>query len=113
MADRPPETRRPASAPAPEARAASASARPSFNCRHARSRSERLVCSDGALAARDRRMSSQFYSALAGADPRTQRALRASRDRFLAYRNRCGSASCVAQAYEDRMDEIRDIAGGR
>lgn len=109
----PPESPRPVSPPAPEPRAASAPARPSFNCRHARSRSERLVCSDGALAARDRRMSSQFYSALAGADRHTQRALRASRDRFLAYRDRCGSAACVAQAYEDRMDEIRDIAERR
>jgi uncharacterized protein len=39
-------------------------------------------------------------------------ALRASRDRWLAFRNRCPSASCVAQAYRDRLDEIADIAGG-
>ncbi|HYI49849.1 MAG TPA: hypothetical protein VEX35_15430 [Allosphingosinicella sp.] len=112
-AGRPPEPSRAASAPAPEPRAASASARPSFNCRHARSRSERLVCTDGALAARDRRMSSQFYSALAGAEPRTQRALRASRDRFLAHRDRCDNASCVARAYDARMAEIRDISASR
>lgn len=106
----PPRTApRPAAEPGP----APAAARPSFNCRRAGSRSERMVCSNTALAARDRRMASQFYSALAGADSRTRRALRASRDRFLTYRERCGSAACIAQAYDDRMDEIRDIAGGR
>ncbi|MGZ8283798.1 MAG: hypothetical protein ACXWUN_12730 [Allosphingosinicella sp.] len=58
-------------------------------------------------------MSSQFYSALADSDAGTRRELRRSRDRFLAYRERCGSEACVAQAYRDRMDEIRDISSGR
>jgi len=103
-----------ASTPPPEPqRPATASARPSFNCRHARSRSERLVCGSGALAALDRRMSSMFYSALANAPPGTRAALRRSRDRFLAFRERCGSEACIAQAYRDRMDEIQDIAAGQ
>jgi uncharacterized protein YecT (DUF1311 family) len=103
----------PKATPAPQpAPAAAASARPSFNCRHARSRSERMVCGSGALAALDRRMSSMFYSALAGAAPGTRAALRRSRDRFLAFRERCGNEACIAQAYRDRMDEIADIAGG-
>ncbi len=103
-------------APKPAPRAAepapvrsAASARPSFNCRYARSRSEQMVCSDGRLAAKDRAMSSLFYSALADADPRTRAQLRRTRDRFLAYRERCGSEACVAEAYDGRMDEIRDI----
>ena len=54
-------------------------------------------------------MSSLFYSALADADPTTRRELRRTRDRFLAYRDRCGSDACVAEAYDGRMDEIRDI----
>ena len=99
--------------PRPEPRAepvrATASARPSFNCRNARSRSERMVCSSDGLAARDRAMSSLFYSALADADPGTRAQLRRSRDRFLAYRERCGSEACMADAYEGRMQEIRDI----
>lgn len=72
-----------------------------------------MVCSDPALAARDRRMSSIFYAALASGDEGTRRALRVSRDRFLGYRNRCPTPSCVAQAYDDRIAEIRDIADGR
>jgi len=108
----PPQPPAPKAQPAPE-RPAAASAQPSFNCRNARARSEMMVCGSGALAALDRRMSSLFYSALAGADPATRASLRRSRDRFLAFRNRCASEECIAQAYRDRMDEIEDIAGGR
>ena len=89
------------------------SASPSFNCARGRSRSERMVCSSPDLAERDRRMSSIYYSALAESDGATRRRLRASRDRFLRYRERCPNPACIAQAYEDRIDEIRDIAAGR
>ena len=85
------------------------SARPSFNCRYARTRSERMVCEDERLAARDRQMAAMFYSAMDYADRRTRRELNRTRDRFLAYRDRCRSESCVAEAYEGRMREIEDI----
>lgn len=105
----PPATHREA-APEPQpARMARSS--PSFDCRRARSRSERLVCSNDGLAGLDRAMSSRFYSALSNADPQTRAELRRSRDRFLAFRERCPDPDCVAQAYRDRIDEIRDIAG--
>lgn len=107
-----PEPKAAPKAPRPaEARPAraEASARPSFNCRFARSRSEQMVCSDSRLAAKDRAMSSLFFSALADADPVRRRMLRRTRDNFLAYRERCSTESCVAQAYDGRMDEIRDI----
>ena len=102
----------PAARPAPE-RPAAASASPSFNCRQGLGRSERMVCASGALSALDRRMSSMFYSALAGATPQVRANLRRSRDRFLAFRNRCGTEQCVAQAYRDRMDEIQDLSRGQ
>lgn len=98
---------RAAARPAPRA-----SARPSYACGGVRSRVERLVCGDAGLARADRAMSAEFRAALAEGDPYARRELRASRDRFLRYRDRCGSAACVAQAYADRIDEIRDIAGG-
>jgi hypothetical protein len=84
-------------------------ARPSFNCRYARTRSERMVCEDRGLAARDREMAAMFYGAMDDADRRTRRELNRTRDRFLAYRDRCRSEECVAQAYEGRMREISDI----
>jgi hypothetical protein len=105
----------PAPRPAPKRAESDASvqaargANPSFNCRYARSRSERSVCSSERLAAKDRAMSSLFYSALADADSRTRTRLRQTRDRFLAYRENCGSEACIAEAYDGRMLEIRDI----
>jgi hypothetical protein len=82
---------------------------PSFNCRSARTRGEQMVCGSTSLAARDRAMSSMFYSALASASPSTRAELRRTRDRFLAYRDRCRDEACVADAYQGRMAEIRDI----
>lgn len=101
-----PRPRQPEVRPEPESRASS---RPSFNCRSARTRSERMVCSSDRLAAKDRAMSSLFYSALADADGRTRAELRRTRDRFLAYREGCGSEACVAGAYDGRVAEIQDI----
>jgi hypothetical protein len=109
--ERKPEPR-PAPPPTAEARndePAPLRANPSFNCSRAGTRSERMVCSNPRLASRDRQMSSMFYSALADADGRRKRELQRTRDRFLAYRERCGSEACVAEAYEGRMREIRDI----
>lgn len=91
---------------------AEASSRPSFNCRHAGTRGERMVCSSDRLARLDREMSSQFYTELARSGPGTRSELRRSRDRFLAYRDRCTSEQCIADAYRDRMNEIADIAEG-
>jgi hypothetical protein len=85
-------------------------ANPSFNCRFARTRSERMVCGSGRLAALDRAMSARYYEALSGSDSRVRGDLRRSRDRFLAHRDRCRDEDCVAQAYRDRIDEIEDIA---
>jgi hypothetical protein len=106
-------TRRPPPPPAPPQPTATpraAVASPSFNCRVARSRSERMVCASPGLASLDRQMSSQFYSALSRGNERVRADLRHTRDSFLRYRERCGDEACVAQAYRDRMDEIADIA---
>lgn len=87
-------------------------ARPSFNCRSARTRTELMVCADERLAARDRAMASLYYQAVSVADPETRSILRGTRDRFLARRERCGSPACVAASYEDRIDEIDRIMSG-
>ena len=39
--------------------------------------------------------------------------LQSTRDRFLAYRDRCPTAQCIGDAYVGRMREIRDIMEGR
>ncbi len=96
----------------PPSRSQTGPARPSYSCRHASTRTEIMVCADPGLAARDRRMASVYYEEMARADGATRRSLRQSRDRFLNRRERCRSEACVAQAYEERVDEIRRIAAG-
>lgn len=87
-------------------------ARPAFNCRYARTQTERLVCSSPALAASDRAMSSVYYGTIAAADPGTKSRIRAGRDAFLRRREQCGGdAGCVDRAYRQRIAEIRSMAG--
>lgn len=107
-----PPAKKAAPAPAAEPVRQAARARPSFDCRRARARSEVAVCSDAGLASLDRQMSGQFFNALRSARPGQRALLQRSRNRFLAYRNRCGSNSCIAQAYRERIREIDAIMTG-
>lgn len=99
----------PDSEPEPQRTAAS----PSFDCRYARTSTEKMVCDSPSLAAKDREMASIYYAAMAEADDPTRAHLRRSRDSFLSRRERCGSESCVTAAYNARIAEIRSIAAGR
>jgi uncharacterized protein YecT (DUF1311 family) len=102
-----------ASATPPPAAAPRTSSRPSFDCANARTSGEVAVCSDGRLAAMDVRMAGQYRSALADATPAQRALLRSTRDRFLAFRDRCPDRPCMANTYSGRMREIRDIMEGR
>lgn len=88
---------------------ASGSAKPSFNCRYARTRGEISVCHDAGLASQDRRMASNYYRAVASANASQRQALRTSRDAFLRKRDRCTSQACVSASYEERIGEIGEI----
>lgn len=99
--------------PPPEPVRQPATARPSFNCANAKTRGELAVCSSSDLAALDRQMASQFNRALAEAGPGEREMLTRTRARFLAFRDRCGSDSCIADAYRGRIAEIRDIMAGQ
>jgi len=103
----PPAAAPPPSPPTPPA------GRPSFNCANAQTRGENAVCSDSGLAALDTNMAAQYRRALSGATPAQRQQLQATRDRFLAYRDRCPNRQCMADAYTGRMREIRDIVEGR
>ena len=85
------------------------SARPSFNCSNARTRSERAVCGSSGLAALDRSMAEVYNYAMDEADAPTASELRRTRDRFLAYRERCSTDACIADTYRGRIREINDI----
>jgi uncharacterized protein YecT (DUF1311 family) len=88
-------------------------AQPSFDCARARSRSEQAICASTGLAAIDRAMATYYGRVLASADDGTAAELRRTRDRFIAYRERCTTDACIADAYRGRMREIGDIAAGR
>ena len=103
---------RPPAPPPPPVETNRLAARPAFNCRYARTQTERLVCSSPALAASDRAMSSTYYGAIAAADPGTKVRIRASRDAFLRRREQCGGdEACVDRAYRQRIAEIRRMSG--
>jgi uncharacterized protein YecT (DUF1311 family) len=87
--------------------------RPRFDCNDASTRGEIAVCSDSGLSALDVNMATQYRRALATASPEQRAALQQTRDRFLAYRDRCPNRSCIGDAYTGRMREIRDIMEGR
>ena len=89
-----------------------AGAHPSFDCAKARTKGEIAVCSNAGLAALDRNMADQYRGAIAHATPDQRALLRRTRDRFLAYRDRCPNRSCIGDAYVGRMREIRDIMEG-
>ena len=87
--------------------------RPSFDCANAHTKGEIAVCSDSGLSALDVNMAAQYRRALASADDEQRAALQSTRDRFLAYRDRCANRQCIGDAYVGRMREIRDIMEGR
>ena len=87
--------------------------RPSFDCSNARTKGEIAVCADSGLSALDVNMAAQYRRALAAADAGQRATLQSTRDRFLAYRDRCPNRQCIGDAYTGRMREIRDIMEGR
>ena len=72
-----------------------------------------MVCSDSGLSALDVNMATEYRRALVSASPDERALLQSTRDRFLAYRDRCPNHQCIADAYVGRMREIRDIMEGR
>jgi hypothetical protein len=58
-------------------------------------------------------MAAQYSRSMAGASPEQQMLLRRTRDRFLAFRDRCPNTACIGDAYVGRIREIRDIMEGR
>ena len=77
------------------------------------SKGEIAVCADSGLSALDVNMAAQYRRALASASPEQRASCSRTRDRFLAYRDRCPSRQCIGDAYVGRMREIRDIMEGR
>jgi uncharacterized protein len=88
------------------------SARASFDCSRARTHGEIAICGDAGLAALDRQMAAEYSRAHRGASPEQRAILLDTAHRFYAYRDRCPTNACIANAYAGRMREIRDIIEG-
>lgn len=114
LAAQPPEANTTTPAPAEQHSApqTSGSTRPSFDCSKARTSGEIKVCSNSGLAALDVNMAAQYRRAMDSASPEQRQLLERTRDRFLAYRDRCPNRTCIGDAYVGRMREIRDIMEG-
>jgi uncharacterized protein YecT (DUF1311 family) len=97
-----------AAAPEPQRRVqATNDVQPSFNCRGALTRGQRMVCEEPSLAAADRRMSSVFNRALD--ESPNPRALIAEQNRWLAARDRmAGDYGAVMSLYQRRIAELRE-----
>lgn len=85
-------------------------ARPSFDCRYARSPAEQLVCTDPQLAAADRRLARAYRQALSAGVPR--QILDRQQAAWMAAREdaaRFGPAA-VADVYGERTAELQGMA---
>ena len=93
------------SRPAPRQRA-----RPSFNCRYARTPSERMVCVDPSLAAADRRLARAYGEAIQAGVP--ERVLRRQQDIWLGARDSAAryGPEDVARVYEARIAELEGMS---
>jgi uncharacterized protein YecT (DUF1311 family) len=77
-------------------------ARASFDCGRAATDVERMICADPSLAARDRGMAIAYQLWRRGDNARFS----GPQGGWLAERNACRSAACIADAYDGRFGEM-------
>ena len=100
-----PETAAPAT-PAPVEAAASAPVLkipPSFNCKYAATRAEKLICGDDELAALDRELNRAYKQLDRSAGPLREQIAAEQRGWRIGQRDTCGDAACVADAMRQRI----------
>ena len=74
----------------------------SFDCDNAATDVERMICNDPALEALDEQLAAAYGAALVAAGANDAR-LTADQRAWLAERDRCADADCVAAAYRSRL----------
>ncbi|MFB3884846.1 MAG: ankyrin repeat domain-containing protein [Thermodesulfobacteriota bacterium] len=77
----------------------------SFDCRKARTKIEKLICSNDELSKLDESLSEVYLRALNRADIK-QQTIESQRQWLKYERNLCQSAECVKHAYETRIKEL-------
>jgi uncharacterized protein YecT (DUF1311 family) len=101
-APEPPPQAAPAPPPPPAIRA-------SFDCTTPGSAAERIVCSDGQLAALDVKMAQMYQQGLRSvSDPN---AFRGEQQVWLSQRDVCTDKPCLAASYDERIKELERWIG--
>ena len=81
----------------------------SFDCRHASTPIERMICANPNLSALDDRMSRLYAEAT---DTRPSEQLLAEQRAWWAQRNRCGDPACIAELYRRRIAQLEIVRAG-
>ncbi|TQD46161.1 DUF1311 domain-containing protein [Lysobacter aestuarii] len=88
---------------------------PSFDCSRASSSSEKMVCSDPALAALDRELEALYGRRLAATSGADHDRLQAMQRGWVKGRDECGKAEdtqrCIREAYQTRLVELQIDSG--
>lgn len=83
---------------------------PSFSCAEAASSTERAICADENLWAKDLALSSIYFYIRKDSDVVTRTRLLAIQREWLGIRNICGeSTNCLNEAYDQRLRDLREI----
>jgi len=84
--------------------------RPSFDCARASTAVESMLCSDVALADRDRRASQQYFALRGRLPPDVRSQLLQSQRLFLRQRSDCRSSQRLADLYDVRLRQLAEFA---
>lgn len=76
---------------------------PSFNCKYAATRAEKLICGDDELAALDRELNRAYKQLDRTAGPLREQIAAEQRGWRIGQRDPCGDAACVADAMRQRI----------
>ncbi|HEV2597804.1 TIR domain-containing protein [Sphingopyxis sp.] len=76
---------------------------PSFNCKYAATRAEKLICGDDELAALDRELNRAYKQLDRTAGPLREQIATEQRSWRIGERDACGDAACVADAMRQRI----------
>jgi len=87
---------------------ATSQARPSFDCAKASTPVEKLICSDGALAAQDASLAALYKQKINAPGADVLDLKRAERE-FIALRNRCDTSACISEAYISRATQLNQL----
>lgn len=83
----------------------------SFNCKKAKFRVEKTICSNQRFSDLDDLLAFSYKKALA--NTRNKRSLRRTQRSWLYKRNRCRTNRCIKHAYRSRISELKKLAGNK